>query len=401
MIPAKPKIRALEAFPLGNSDKYPIGLRDPTYQASNVLAVNAETFFLITLMNGKRDISAIQEEFVRRTKTLVTQENVERLIWTLEQNYFLDSPRFWEYRRYLEAEFLKSNVRPMFHAYFVGNSAEEISEFLQANYGEPAEPFPFPPRAVICPHIDYQRGKKAYNAVFPKLPALNADVPILLLGVAHFEERDHPYYATAKDFETPFGIVPTSKDSLEIVQKSASYSLIDGEFCHRFEHSIELVLLLLKWKFQESNFSILPILCGSFDRYLSSENRYLEEDEKIRSTLQGLRKLVKEKTPLIIACVDFSHIGPKFGWENPVSRSELRQLEHYERQLFAVIQKGSAEEFFSLIAEKKNHTNIDAFGAVYTLLSILPSTRFIPLHYEISYDEAMASAVSFASLVAF
>ncbi|MFN4182871.1 MAG: MEMO1 family protein, partial [bacterium] len=120
-----------------------------------------------------------------------------------------------------------------------------------------------------------------------------------------------------------------------------------------------------------------------------------------QSALAGMRKLVKEKNPIIFSCVDFSHIGPKFGWEKPVGVADLRALETYERELLSHIEKGNPRDFISLIAQKRNATNVDAVGAVYTLLNILPSPRFRLLHYEISYEEATASAVSFASLVAF
>ncbi|MFN4182486.1 MAG: AmmeMemoRadiSam system protein B, partial [bacterium] len=263
MIPQKPKIRPLEAFPLSNSDKYPIGLRDPTHQAGSILAVTPGTLLLISLMNGERDLKAIQEEFVRRTKTLVTSEDMERLVYTLDQYYFLDSPRFHKYQRFLREEFTRSPVRAMFHAHFLGQTVEEIDQFFTRYFDTHEEHFPFTPRGVICPHIDYQRGKKAYNAIFPRLPEWDSSTTVLFLGVAHFEEKEQPFYATLKDFETPFGIVPVAKDAVEIIAESANYPIFDGEFCHRFEHSIELVLLILKWKFPTTPFSIIPILCGS------------------------------------------------------------------------------------------------------------------------------------------
>ena len=95
-------------------------------------------------------------------------------------------------------------------------------------------------------------------------------------------------------------------------------SLKADEFLHRSEHSVEFQAVWLKTIFRDGiNFSILPLLCGSFhelvEKGLTPEDsdEYLSALEVLKETLQKWGE--SNGHVLILASADISHVGSQFG----------------------------------------------------------------------------------------
>src|SRR4030042_836439 len=93
----------------------------------------------------------------------------------------------------------------------------------------------------------------------------------LRLGTGHSLGASF-FSMTAKDFETPLGRVRTDKSEVRRLISASGPLAAPDDFSHRSEHSLEFQLIFLQRLFG-SDFTLLPILCGSFQDELPRRRR--------------------------------------------------------------------------------------------------------------------------------
>ncbi|MDB5108717.1 MAG: hypothetical protein JWM69_1658, partial [Candidatus Binatus sp.] len=108
----RPRIRAVETFPVEQQGQTLICLRDPAGLAPEPLLLGMGAYFIITLFDGKTTIAEIQAAFSKRFGEVIASEQLEELINALDRAYFLDSPAFADRERKVREEFLASPERP-------------------------------------------------------------------------------------------------------------------------------------------------------------------------------------------------------------------------------------------------------------------------------------------------
>ncbi|MEE8380307.1 MAG: hypothetical protein V3R78_00325, partial [Thermodesulfobacteriota bacterium] len=161
-----PKLRQIDAFPFETSGRKTIGLRDPSSLGDKVVVVSQPTFFVITLFDGKHSLLDIKAEYMRKYGEMLFTENLEEIVKQLDDNYLLENERYEAYRRGMEDEFRKADLRP---AIFAGKSYESDSQKLVQQLetyfvspqgpGKPVDGQTDKPiKGIIAPHIDFQRG---------------------------------------------------------------------------------------------------------------------------------------------------------------------------------------------------------------------------------------------------
>src|SRR5438046_2321672 len=92
--PLQPRLRAVESFPVPQpGGEVSFALRDPQGFASSIL-LPLPAAFLASLMDGRRTLQEIQDDFARASGQLVSSEELEGLISDLDQRLFLDTDRF-------------------------------------------------------------------------------------------------------------------------------------------------------------------------------------------------------------------------------------------------------------------------------------------------------------------
>jgi predicted class III extradiol MEMO1 family dioxygenase len=143
-------------------------------------------------------------------------------------------------------------------------------------------------------------------------------------------------------------------------------------------------------------------LCGGFHDEVRRQISPLENPD-IADFCTALRELVSERQSRgqrvgLIASVDLSHVGSRFGDESELSDDKLRAIEIADRKFLACADLGSADALHAHIAQDNNARNVDAHPALYTLLAAFPELRAQLLEYAQAYDEAANSVVSFASM---
>lgn len=102
---------------------------------------------------------------------------------------------------------------------------------------------------------------------------------------------------------------------------------------------------------------------------------------------------------LIVAGVNFSHIGLKFGHSQPASYI-LSGAKNHDRLLIDAICKGDIRKFWSEVKKVNNKYNLCGPSALAFLLEIQSGGKGYLLDYDFWQEESAQSAVSFAAAAA-
>jgi MEMO1 family protein len=142
---------------------------------------------------------------------------------------------------------------------------------------------------AVCPHAGYVYSGKIAAHVYATLPKADTYV---LFGPNH-TGYGSPVSVSRDTWKTPLGIVEVD---IELADRLLG-SIVDvDELGHRYEHSIEVQLPFLQYRFG-GNFKILPICMG------------MQDEETAVEIGNVLAKLISdsEKRVVFIASSDFTH----------------------------------------------------------------------------------------------
>jgi hypothetical protein len=384
-----PKLRPVEAFPTEANGRKVLCLRDPTHYAEAVLFVPPEAVEILRHFDGKHSILDIQASYVRHHGQLLFREEVEELIATLDQHYFLEGDRFTEYQQRLEEEFRQAATRP---AFLVGRSyppdgpelGQMLEQMLQHPEGPAGTPHPVtdPIHALIAPHIDFMRGGVGYAWAYGRLDQRTDAELFVICGTAH-GGTSRPFALCAKDFETPLGPVRTDRASVEELKRRCPDLLAVDDIAHRAEHSIEFQVILLQHLFgAKRSFRILPILCGSFHEWILA-GQLPSDDPGVQNVFEALREIISTqgKPVCLVAGADLAHVGARFGDPGPITPDLLRWIEGQDKQMLEPVAASDPEGFFRVVSREKDRRRICGLPPVYTLLHLMRGRTGQLLHY--------------------
>jgi AmmeMemoRadiSam system protein B len=403
----KPRIRPVEAFPIEQQGQTYICLRDPTGMAPEPILLGMGAYFIITLFDGRNDARNIQGAFAKRFGENLPLDKLSDLIATLDKAYFLDSPRFAERVLRVREEFQSSPDRPAVHAgACYAKDPANLKKEIEGFFAAPEGPGTTDPErregalaGLIAPHIDPRRGAAAYAHAYGQLKAYDAPELVVILGTSHYGAGPELFSATKKNYATPFGAVKT--DAAFIERLSARYhgDLFADELLHRNEHSIEFQAMFLKWALGHHDFAVVPILVSSFHEMII-EGTLPGNDPRVASFVEAVREtLAKEKRrTLIVAGVDFAHIGRKFGDAFTADEAVAERVKGQDMGLIEFIKRGDPEGFFADILKDRDARRICGLAPMYTQLELLQGRAGRLLKYGIAMEPDTGSAVSFASL---
>jgi MEMO1 family protein len=397
----KPKIRPINAFPIEAEGRKLICLQDPMKISDKTIFIDYQTYFIISMMDGNNEVSDIQLAYTRQFGELLLNNQIDALLKDLDDSLFLEGEKYNAMMKQLRQSFAAEPVRRAEHdgsAYesepvklrkqldkvlkIAGNSAKNNQQ----------------PKALIAPHIDIRVGAQGYAYSYSRIHKENAADLYIILGVSHMASRNE-FIITAKDFETPFGISKTNKDFVGILEDALPVGSSEDKFIHKSEHSIEFQLVFLQHALGDANYRIVPILCGGFHTQLE-KGKMPEDDKAVKKFLEALRTAIDDYkgTVCIIAGVDLSHIGTKFGSVSPITQARLPAIEQLDKEMLDYVVRCDVRGFYKNIEMDKNGRNVCGFGAIYTLLFLLGDSKCELLHYGQNYQPETSSVVTFASL---
>ncbi len=396
----KPKIREdLEFIPAQSQGGTVIMIRDRLGLVKEGRVINPDLYTLMSLLDGTRSVRDIQLYMMRQQGgRLIPIEDVEGVLEQLDSSYLLEGQRYRELREQIISDFRAQTIRHPAHAGLsYPKEAEELQRRLDAILAASQRP-QIPEgtiSALVAPHIDLEAGRRVYSVAYQ---AIKAAIPerIVILGVGHSMQREM-FSITSKAFETPLGTVETDHRVVAELLRMGSRCTSGDDFPHRDEHSIEFQLIFLQHVLRGVQFTIVPILCGSL---LGSMDEYTREGYRSigGDFLRLLADVAGDGRTLVVAGVDFSHVGPKFGHDMPASFI-LNQSEAHDRRLLDSLCEMNADGFWTESREVDDRYHVCGFSALACLLEILPSSQGYLLDYGVFREEAARSAVSFAAVL--
>ncbi len=370
----KPKVRFLNIQPLG--DKFlitdPLGLSEP-------IVVTLPFVLILSLMDGTRTHEDIKAEFLRRTGSILTSEDLKTVIETLDKLYFLLNDRFEEKLKQEREKILSAGVKTPSHAgEAYPKDPKELEKFLKGSLLEIPK---VKAKGLLVPHMDMRVALPTYGIGYS---AVDADPEtVVVLGVSHYFHAT-PLSVCPLDFETPLGRVEVDKEVVDKLQKLFDHDLFEDILAYKNEHSVEFQMPFVKLLFPKAK--VVPMIVSY------GEKDFLKEaSEKIVKALEG-------RDFLVISSVDMSHVGRKFGDPHSYDPSPR------DKEYLDLLSKMKNEEAFDLLASDNNRTRIDGQFTNFVFLEILSlvgSQEGKTLDYKIYHEDPTDSKVSYASMVFF
>jgi AmmeMemoRadiSam system protein B len=403
-----PKIRPVNAFPVLYSGKEMICLKDASGLAENTVLVPKHVLFILSMLNGENTVRDIQAAYMRTFGNILFSDHIEKIIDDLDNNLFLEGERFAAHQQRLIAEFRKAETRPFLH---LGDGPlrepARLKRELASYYSHPDGPGDTVPeipsgniKGVMVPHIDYIRGGPCYAWGYRGMETLDEVDTFIILGVNHMA-AEPPFSVTPKPFETPLGLMDTDRDFVHALIENCNQDLLEGEFYHRGEHSVELQAIWLKYLYADKDdVKIVPVLCGSFESLIAQGISPID-DAGVRNFVKGVKETIAAsgRKVCLIASVDLSHIGPQFGDQHSVSPGDLAGIRNADLETLRSVEALDTEGFWQSAARNANERHICGLTAIYTLLSIIEVREGKLLKYSQWRDERGYGCVTFASMV--
>ncbi len=399
---AHPKLRSIDARTIMHNGQPTILLRDPLQLTDRTIIIPQQLGPALALMDGTRDMSGVSASLSLRFGVRVGPGTLDRLLTALDDALLLDNERFALAQERALAEYRQAPFRALTSA---GTSypadPDELRALLQGylNAADDVEEDPVDGRGLVSPHIDYARGGSVYARVWKraKQMARSAQV-VLLLGTDHYSEGNL-LTLTRQNYATPFGVLPTAKGIVDaIAEAMGTDTAYAGELHHLHEHSIELAAAWLHYIRDEEPCEIVPVLCGSFERFVQGE-ALPGADPTLNAFLDACGQAVAGRQALIVAAADLAHIGPAFGGP-PAGLVERARLQTADDEIIEHACTGDAEGFFMTIQRERDRFNVCGLPPIYLTLRLLRPVQGERVAYlRCPADEAGTSLVSICGIV--
>ncbi len=396
-----PRIRRdLEFFPIRQGNSQFVLVRDQLGLVEEGKAVPWPLYEFMTLLDGTNTIRDIQMALIKQKGgVLVGTDEVEALLAHLDESFLLDTKKYEHARENIVARFAAKTARPCSHS---GRSYPDKPADLKSRLDEILKaqtPAPKPEArvvALVAPHIDLSVGSRVYASGYQWLKYTSPS-RVVVLGVGHQMMGDL-FCLTEKDFETPLGVVKNDRNMVKELWDAGRAIISENDFGHRAEHSVEFQVIFLQHLLPEDSFTIIPILCGPLMPSLSGYSRsaYMETAGPFLQALSGILSDGDHET-LVVAGVDFSHIGPKFGHNMPATHLQS-QSEMHDQNLLKAFSNMQTDVFWEESVRVKDQFNVCGFSAMACLMEVLPPSRGQVLGYEVWHEQPTRSAVSFAAV---
>lgn len=397
-----PRIRRdLEFFPIRQGNSQFVLVRDQLGLVEEGKAVPWPLYEFMTLLDGTNTFRDIQMALIRQKGgVLVGSDEVEALLAHLDESFLLDTKKYEHARENIVARFAAKTARPCSHS---GRSYPDKPADLKSRLDEILKAQPPAPKpearvvALVAPHIDLSVGSRVYASGYQWLKYTSPS-RVVVLGVGHQMMGDL-FCLTEKDFETPLGVVKNDRNMVKELWDAGRAIISENDFGHRAEHSVEFQVIFLQHLLPEDSFTIIPILCGPLMPSLSGYSRsaYMETAGPFLQALSGILSHGDHET-LVVAGVDLSHIGPKFGHNMPATHLQS-QSEMHDQNLLKAFSNMQTDVFWEESIGVKDQFNVCGFSAMACLMEILPPSRGQILGYEVWHEQPTRSAVSFAAVV--
>jgi predicted class III extradiol MEMO1 family dioxygenase len=115
-----------------------------------------------------------------------------------------------------------------------------------------------------------------------------------------------------------------------------------------------------------------------------------------------MRQLLEERKGriLLVAGVDLSHVGRKFGDQAPADVL-LPEATAQDKMILSFLSRGEPEKIFLTAVETLDRYHVCGLPAILLFASLLAENRVDILHFDTYHERETESAVNYASLISF
>ena len=393
----------VELLAMSHAGRPMVLVRDPLGLIKEPVALDETGAAILTLLDGSHTMSDLKLFLARcQGGILVTTLEVTQILEQLSAFYLLQDERYARAKAQIVAAYAAKPTRTAYHAGVAYSSDPEelkleLEDIMAIRAGAMPEGVdPGKVVALVAPHMDLAPAAACYAAAYGAVRGAAVDMAVIL-GTGH-SVKSGSFALTMKDFETPLGTVKTDRRIVEELMDSSRDCVLADDLPHRHEHSIEFQVLFLRHVLANPDLSIVPILCGSLRGSLDSYGGP-SEMPCVRGILAALRGMLEreKRRCLIVAGVDFSHIGIKFG-DSYSGRTLAHDATEHDKALLDRLCAWDAAGFWQESRRVNDTYKVCGFAPMASMLELLPAATGHFLDYGMTYEDATHSAVSYAAV---
>lgn len=394
-----PKLRLQGLQPFAGPEPGSVVLVD-RFRLGGPVMLSRAAFDLIQLFDGEKTLEVIRaESAILFDGSPAPLEEIANLVRGLEREFFLDTPR-------LHSRLMVPDRPPACIGCYDADpdrARKQLRRLFTANGGPglPGEPGcragTSPVRAVLLPHMDYERGGVTYGWGLKELVERTDACLFVIVATAHSSGRR--FTLTRQNFTSPFGRVETDQGHIDRLVRHYGDGLFDDPFAHVTEHSIELEVVGMQFAFGSRPFRIVPLLVGSFFDCVGGRARPNRAADVARMIAALKRAEAEAGEPVCyVISGDLAHIGPKFDDPDPVHEDQLRHSKAQDDRLIERAVAADADGYFDVIADEDDARRICGLPPTYVTLGAARPTAGKLLHYGRYVHPEGHESVSFASM---
>jgi hypothetical protein len=393
---ARPALRPLEVRRATQGAQRGLVLVDPLGLALGAAFVPDGLLPIVAKMDGSRTLAEIEAELTAEHGQPLPAGFLAELVGQLDGNLLLLTPRFRAAAEASARAFLAQAVRPARHAGSPGYPAEPHAlraalTDIVAPVGTPSLP---PPRGLVAPHIDLQRGRQGYAASYRRLAAAAPPDLFVVFGTGH-RGPAAPVTGLALDWETPLGLVRSDRKFLaEVHARIGEPDPIDA-LLHRDEHSLEFQVLFLKHLWPQADFEVACFLTGALPSSCGDPGHEEYAQRLLRAF--GDAAQARGRRICYVAGADLAHLGPVHGDPLPVDAARCERLRADELERLERLCLGDPGGFHQMVESLGNPDRVCGLSPIY-LTATLAGGQAELLHYGQAVAPDGSQVVSFCSV---
>jgi AmmeMemoRadiSam system protein B len=380
-----------------------IVFHDPYHLTDHSIAIDMKALPILQFLDGKHDLRDIQMIMMKQQGgSIVYISEIESFIEMLDSACLLNSEFFTNRMRRLREEFSSRQNRLPSHA---GKSyaaeSGQLAQFIQDvenNLNQDNLRYTQDNiMGILAPHIDIKVAKETYINTYRCLKGRHYDL-VVIFGINH-HEQEGLYCVSEKNYVTPYGEIETDRNVIsELKRNLPEGTLTSDDFGHMTEHSIEFQTIFLH-HYLHGPFSMAAILCGGIHEFIHQKKNILA-DERFRGMVNAMKKLMQKGSnrTLIVAGVDLSHVGIKFGDQLP-GDAILPQAISNDKTMLSFLARGEPENIFQNAVETQDRYHVCGLPAILLFASLFAESRADILHFDTYNERETHSAVNYASLI--
>jgi AmmeMemoRadiSam system protein B len=378
-----PRLRPVHIIPLMHQGQPALMLRDPLRLNEHIVIVPQQMGPVLALLDGTRDLDELRASLMIRAGLRFSNGELAHFVDQLDRALLLQSNRFLKACDTALTEYRQLPFRrPSSADASYPSDPDELAAMLDSYLDQVSATELFEGRGMVSPHIDYERGGPVYAQVWSKMTEMARQAELaVILGTDH-NGGEGMLTLTRQHYATPFGVLPTAADVVDVVAEAIGPELaFEEELHHIGEHSIELAAVWLHHARDRQPIELVPILCGSFHHFISTPFEP-KSDPTLSRAVEALKVALAGRRVLIVAAGDLAHVGPAFGSSLPVDFAGRARLAAADDALIDTICAGDAEAFYRQIEAEQDHRNVCGLAPIYLTLRMLGETSGERAGYE-------------------